>query len=175
MAPTGTITIRAATPHDAQALADVRVASIRGVCAGTGLYTPDEIDRWVGNRPLSDYHKMIADDPVFVADAGPPTGELAGFGRLQGPKAEPGGTVCWVKGLFVRPALVGGGIGRRLLARLVDTARARHADRVDLVATLNAESFYTRNGFVSLGRIQHTTATGAVIPGIKMTLALAGA
>lgn len=168
MAAPEPIVIRRALPGDATELAAIRIASIRGVCATTGLYTPDEVERWIGDRPISDFERLIVDDATFAAhDA--LGGTLVGFGRVQAPRPDAADPAWWVKGLFIRPERIARGIGRRLLATLLDAAKERGATRVDLVATLNAEAFYLKNGFTAQARVQHTTATGAVIPGIKMT------
>jgi GNAT superfamily N-acetyltransferase len=54
--------------------------------------------------------------------------------------------------LFILPEATGLGLGAKLLNIGVDQARSGHVGPVRLEATLNAEGFYRRHGFKSVGR-----------------------
>jgi GNAT superfamily N-acetyltransferase len=73
-------------------------------------------------------------------------GEIAGFGTLDAPARS-----VWA--LFVDPAAEGLGIGRELLARMVEQAQSRGLERLSLSTEPNsrAATFYRRQGWVEAG------------------------
>jgi putative acetyltransferase len=156
--------LRAATPADAPVIASLRERTIRTVIARVSppLYTPEEIEAWASNYSESRLLGFIGEGNFLVAEQ---EGRIVGYGRLA--VETPGAGI--VRGLFVDASCIGKGIGAAVLTRLLEIARERGLTRVDLVATLNARSFYERHGFVCLERVQHGTPNGAVIPGFKMT------
>jgi GNAT superfamily N-acetyltransferase len=64
---------------------------------------------------------------------------------------------------------IGKGIGGKIVEELISIARCHGTRRVNLTATLNAESFYARHGFVSHGRVMHSTPNTAEIPAVRMS------
>ncbi len=62
--------------------------------------------------------------------------------------------------LYVRPEAMGQGIGRRLLA--LGVAEAAQNGAVRLEATLHAEGFYARHGFVALERVIYPNELGGL-------------
>jgi GNAT superfamily N-acetyltransferase len=62
--------------------------------------------------------------------------------------AEPGE----VTRLFILPEAAGFGLGRRLLEIGIAQARLGHTGSIKLEATINAEGFYRKCGFRSMGR-----------------------
>lgn len=78
-------------------------------------------------------------------------------------------TVYELDGLFVEPAVMGRGIGRRLVADAVAIARSAGVTRIEVTANPNALGFYEKVGFVAEG----ATAT-RFGPGIRMHLILSG-
>jgi len=62
--------------------------------------------------------------------------------------AEPGE----VTRLFILPEVAGIGLGRRLLEIGIAQARVGHSGPIRLEATINAEGFYRKHGFRSVGR-----------------------
>jgi N-acetylglutamate synthase-like GNAT family acetyltransferase len=57
------------------------------------------------------------------------------------------GTACELDGLFVEPDLMRTGIGRALIADVVDRARTHGVRRIDVIANPTAIDFYTKVGF----------------------------
>jgi GNAT superfamily N-acetyltransferase len=102
-------------------------------------YSPEQIDRWMGERTPAFYEAVIAGGCMVVADR---AGAVIGF-----VDAEPGELTR----LFVLPEVAGAGLGARLLKVGVEIARLGHCGPIRVEATLNAESFYRRHGFRRIG------------------------
>ncbi len=94
----------------------------------------------MGERTQAYYEALIAKGGMVVAER---AGALVGF-----VDAEPGE----VTRLFLLPETAGTGLGRRLLEIGIERARAGHVGAIRLESTMNAEGFYRKHGFRSLGR-----------------------
>ena len=68
------------------------------------------------------------------------------------------GRVCELDGLFVDPDFAGRGVGRLLVADVVERARHVHATRIEVIADPSAEGFYAKMGFRPAGQV--TTRRG---------------
>jgi len=99
----------------------------------------------------------------------PPGGPVAGFALSRGFMDEEELLL-----LAVTPDLRGQGIGRRLLERFVQAARARGATRLFLEMREGnaAESLYRAAGFVNVGRRRHYYRHGQGAPMDAITFAL---
>lgn len=73
-------------------------------------------------------------------------GELAGFCTLL----EKDGN-AWLENLWVKPEMMGKGIGRQLFNYVVETARSRGYQKMRLEADPHAEEFYKHMGMVKVG------------------------
>jgi GNAT superfamily N-acetyltransferase len=93
---------------------------------------------------LTVHEHDIREGRVVLADDG---GAIAGFYALL----PPDGDRCELDALFVEPAAIGRGIGRRLFAHAATTARAQGARRLEIQADPNAEAFYRREGAHTVG------------------------
>ena len=129
--------IRPARPGDGAAAFDVTRRSLAGLAQAH--YTAAEIAGWMGERTPAFYEALIAKGRMFVAEQ---DGRIVGF-----VDAIPGE----VTRLFLLPEAAGQGLGSRLLDLGLQQARIGHAGPVRLEATRNAESFYRRHGFRTLG------------------------
>lgn len=90
---------------------------------------------------------QIAHGHVRVAER---EGVVVGFAVLL----ECSGEACELDGLFVEPARMRGGVGRRLVADARRLARERGAQQIDVVANPQAVAFYEAVGFVAAGAAQ---------------------
>ena len=125
---TARITIRAATPADAAAVADVYLDSFRATYAFPLAHTDAEVRGWV--REV-----LVAGGDTWVA---------AEDGRVVGMMVVRPGELDQ---LYVAPDRLGAGIGRRLL----DEAKRRSPAGLALYTfqvNARARRFYERNGFV---------------------------
>jgi N-acetylglutamate synthase-like GNAT family acetyltransferase len=92
-------------------------------------------------------------------------GVAVGFAVLL----ERSGDACELDGLFVEPARMRAGVGRRLVEDAKRIAREQCATRIDVVANPQAVAFYEAVGFTAAGEAQ--TRFG---PAPRMSLSIAG-
>ena len=69
---------------------------------------------------------------------------------------------------YVDPACQGAGVGRALMQRLEEQARADGATEVRLYSSLNAESFYLRQGYRTFRTSSVPVANGKHLPYFRM-------
>ncbi|MFF7455032.1 GNAT family N-acetyltransferase [Kitasatospora sp. NPDC008115] len=93
-------------------------------------------------------------------------GRVLGFITLTG--APPQGALGM---LFVEPAAIGSGIGRRLVEHLRAEATALGFDRITVEADPNAEPFYRAMGAVRTGTAPSGSIPGRELPFLTMDLA----
>lgn len=132
------VSFRPARPDDAETVFDITKASIAGL--SRGCYSPAQIENWMGERTPRFYEELIARGRMTVCLR---NDVVIGF-----VDAEPGE----VTRLFVLPEAAGSGVGQRLLAIGVAQAQLGHNGPIRLEATINAEAFYRRYGFRTIGR-----------------------
>jgi GNAT superfamily N-acetyltransferase len=71
--------------------------------------------------------------------------------------------------LYVHPRYQGRGIGRALVEHFCEQARQQGLDKVITTASLYAEGFYLRLGFIAIQRAPHQLGKGVIVPVIKMS------
>lgn len=82
--------------------------------------------------------------------------------------------VAHLEHLWVEPAHIGPGLGRKLLALACEDARSNGYKVIELVADPHAEGFYLRQGAIRIGEIRgNVLGNPRVLP--KMQLVLSGA
>jgi inorganic pyrophosphatase len=141
----------------------INVRGIREVAAA--CYGAEVVDAWAGRRSAQLLLGAIAAEIAVLAELD--DGVAAGFGILDLDDAE-------VRAVYVSPDHLRRGVGARILMSLEAIARERGLTRLGLDASLNAEGFYRRFGFESLGPATHEMgATGIHIDCIKMAKEIA--
>ncbi|WP_428030746.1 N-acetyltransferase family protein [Ancylobacter sp.] len=130
--------LRPARAGDGARLFEITRRSVAGLAKGA--YSPAQIDGWMGARTPAYYEELIARGGVVVAER---EGVVVGF-----VDAEPGE----VTRLFLLPEAAGAGLGARLLDIGIGRARSGHAGPIKVEATVNAEGFYRRHGFRTVGK-----------------------
>jgi GNAT superfamily N-acetyltransferase len=153
--------IRPAQLEDAAAIHGLHIASVRALARLH--YGPEQIDAWCGRRSPASYREPIESKVVLVTEQG---GKLAGFGQLNLVSAT-------IEAVYVHPCCAGLGVGRVLLLALEEAAIARGLQGLWLDASLNAEAFYRRAGYLALAAIEHELAPGVTIPCVAMSKRLA--
>jgi GntR family transcriptional regulator len=142
--------LRAATPADAPALADVFVSAWR---EGYRSVVPDDVIDGLALEEIAGWLKTLVASPgqTSVAAQGP-DGRLLGFVRYG---EDPGDArTGHVHALYVHPDDSGRGHGRELLGRALDDLARRGHDAVTLwvfEANERARRFYAANGFAPDG------------------------
>jgi putative acetyltransferase len=156
------VTIRNATPEDCEGILAVHVASIRTLCASD--YTPEQIEAWAGPKRAEGYLGPIRDNYFVVAVE---EGRMVGFGELV-TNAAGGECAAELRGLYIHPKHARKGVGAAIVAALRAEAVARGARRWVLRATITAEAFYRRMGFVPRSRGTHAVAGGVEVECVEM-------
>lgn len=142
------VSFRPARPEDAETVFGITRASVGGLAGAA--YSRDQIENWMGERTPAFYEALIARGRMTVCLR---DGVAVGF-----VDAIPGE----VTRLFILPEAAGLGLGRRLLEIGIAQARLGHSGPIKLEATINAEGFYQRHGFRSVGRGYFSHGVGGV-------------
>lgn len=138
---------------------DVLTALARRAKAHWG-YPPDLLALFAGDLVLRE--PAIAEDEVWVLDG--ETGPL-GFHRVV--IGEP----AVLEDLWIEPAAIGAGHGRRLWSHAVEIARTAGATAIELDADPNAVGFYERMGARHVGDTPSAVVPGRTLPRMRADLA----
>jgi predicted N-acetyltransferase YhbS len=130
------VSFRVANNADAAAIFEVHQASVHGLCKEK--YSAEHLAAWFQDRTPDIYSPAISEGGILVAEH---EGRVLGFVG-----AEPGEVTL----LFIRPEVVGKGLGHRLFELGLSMARASFNGAVVVVATTNSEKFYERWGFLAV-------------------------
>ncbi len=150
-----TFKIRQATAADAERIHELHTRSVKELCKDH--YAPELIAGWLKNRIPNGYLPGIARGEMFVAVEGE---RIVGFGH-----AVPGEILA----VYVGLERARHGVGRGLLAHGITMARSGYQGAIRLDATLNAQSFYEKAGFVEVER-KTVRRNDVFIPVIAMEL-----
>jgi GNAT superfamily N-acetyltransferase len=119
-------------------------------------YPLEAIRRWLAKRTPEGYYPGIDAGQMFVCcDEG---GLIVGFGH-----AVPGEVLA----VFVHPQWTRHGVGSLILLHALDRAGIGHRGPITLQATLNAQPFYEKQGFVEKRRCT-VQRGGADLPVVEM-------
>ena len=159
------IRIRPAVEADATGLSRVHFAAVRRTAAP--FYPTDVIERW---SPAPDERRreqfrsaIVGNDELFlVAERG---GEVVGFGSIV-PSSEE------LRAVYVHPDVGRSGVGGAILRGLEELAMARGLWRLQMDASLNAEAFYSRQGYEVIERGIHRMGAGVGMACVKMRKSL---
>jgi GNAT superfamily N-acetyltransferase len=156
-ASSGPSGIRRARPDEAEALTELALRS-----KGHWGYSPAFLEACRSELTVSP--REIDDGGVYVVES---EGEVAGFYRLSG--APPAGRL---EDLFVDPAAIGRGLGRRLLGHAVATACRAGFRELEVEADPNAEAFYLSRGATRIGEVESPVQVGRMLPVLRIDLSL---
>lgn len=147
------LSIRQASLADRELIFRIHVDAVAGLC-GTH-YSEEQLDRWFEGRSPADYAGAIECGGDWIAHEDEvPVGFVEFFTRT-------------ISMLYVRPERAGRGVGGRLLRFAVNRMRGR-TDVIEVEALLNAEAFYRRHGFRSVGESCLRRPSGLVLPTVLM-------
>jgi GNAT superfamily N-acetyltransferase len=132
-------TVRRARDEDAAAVSAVVRRAVR--VGNARDYPPEVIERVARSFGPAEMQGFIAQQTVFVASV---AGSVVGTASLNGNR---------VRTVFVAPDMQGRGIGRQLMQAVEQAALADAAAEVMLQATITAEGFYARLGYVAVREI----------------------
>lgn len=153
------LTIRPATPADAQVAYDIRREAVRHDCIGA--YPAAQMLAWTAGS-AEDGYAALMDGHFYL---GCIDGEPVATGMLEVKHREIGA-------IFVRPGYMQQGLGKQMLVFLEDLARNLGLEQVNLDATLNAADFYRRCGYVGEATALYHSPRGIDLACVPMTKAL---
>jgi GNAT superfamily N-acetyltransferase len=152
-------TIRKARAEDAVAAWDIRNAAILTGCRD--YYPPESLAIWTAGAIAEEFIQCVVEQfyVATVDDAVVGTGLIdCNTGRLDA--------------IFVRPEMMGRGIGRQMVSFLEDIGRAADLTELTLDSTLNAAEFYRNCGFVGEAVGKYQSPRGIALDCIPMTKVL---
>ena len=156
------MTLRKATPQEAETLWNIRNQAIRHGC--TTSYDAEVIARWTPDLMPERYRQMVIEYPFYVVED--EKGDVAATGYLDLD------THC-LEAIFTLPAALGKGMATMIIEALKQEARSRGITRLTLDATPNAQSFYQKLGFVTLSETyHHSRMAGADLRCFEMAITL---
>ncbi|HEV8231660.1 MAG TPA: GNAT family N-acetyltransferase [Thermoanaerobaculia bacterium] len=156
--------MRKATLEDRSALEELIADSARGLSRPD--YTDTQVEAALGSAFGVD-SELIRDGTYFVAEA---DGRIVGCGgwsfhrTLFGGDAQPGRQselldptrdAARIRAFFIHPDFARRGIGRAILEKCEEEARAHRFRSTELIATLPGERFYRALGYTGTERIEH--------------------
>lgn len=148
--------IRQASPDDCEAILRAYEASVSTLCAAH--YNSDQIQSWLNHRQLRDYQAAVQNALVLVAEHDQEILGFAEMDRISG----------IIHALYVRPEDIGQGVGRALLGRLEQEARAAGLRRIQMDASLNSVAFLQARGFLPLGDSANSRSNRTALPFVRM-------
>ena len=157
--------IRPATISDVEALVRVHHAAVHGPGPST-FYTQSILQSWslssTDQPRLNRLQQAIQNNEklILVAELGEKA-MIVGYGCVVPSKKE-------LRALYVDPTFGHQRIGSQILRSLEDLALHHSAEELYLDASLNAEKFYCRHGYLMIERDIHRLNSGIDMDCIKM-------
>ncbi|GEM_PF-954386 len=141
------VQFRAARPEDAEILLEIKRAAIGEI--DSDQYTAVQIEAWRPTRAAeSDFKRAIQSEQFEILLAESARQPVA-YGVLN--------TECnRIDALFVHPKFANEGVGSSLVRQFESRARMEGIKALEIVASLNAKSFYESLGYLDCGRKTRT-------------------
>jgi GNAT superfamily N-acetyltransferase len=154
------LTIRKAKADAAAAAWAIRNAAIRHGCKG--FYADSLLEQWTAGEMTDQFVESVV-RRFYVATV---NGVVAGTGFIDLGDGR-------LDAVFVRPDMMGKGIGKRMVAFCEDVGRSAGLTKLKLDSTLNAAPFYRRCGFVGDVIGVYRSPRGISLDCIPMTKSIA--
>ena len=161
MLPVTSVKIRPAVESDAAAMAQTHYSAVH--VSAAGAYPPEVLDIWspapseirneAFRKAMRGGHEMF-----LVAEEG---SGVIGFGSIVPESNE-------VRSVYVNADSAGRGVGSAILKALEILAASRGCTELKFEASRNAESFYARNGYISVAQGTHRLSGGREMACITM-------
>lgn len=149
--------IRKANTADFTTMETVFRDSARPLCANS--YSAEVIHEWTNEyRPERFSESEQQGNLQYVLQQ---NDQLVCFGSINLSSAT-------LVSLFVSPKAAGSGAGKTMLLFLLDKMKAAGVAEVKIDSSLNAADFYSKYGFVEIGRSMYRTQSGIAIESIQM-------
>lgn len=140
------ILVRKAIPKDAEAIHYAHMRSIQEICSKD--YSPQEIQAW-GHRPYREDQRLssIKNDLVWVIED---NGCIEGYGHLKIFEKD-GLKRGHIFGLYLTPKAVGKSLGKAIVDLMMEEIKSVKVKQLSLEATITAQNFYRKVGFIDAG------------------------
>ena len=166
MMASGEVQTRRALPHDAEAIAQAHLDSIRSI--GPAFYPTELVEAWGSGLTPAIYVRAMEGGEAFFIATGNLDGQtvVLGFSTHRVDDDQDGASV------YVRGGAVRRGIGTALLRLAEEHARTHGAKTIQIQASLAGVEFYKANGFQEFGRGVALLTSGHSMPCVFMRKAL---
>ena len=158
-----TIIVRPLRADEGQVFLQMHGRSIRGLAVRH--YPKEVIDAWtvpLTEESLRGFLKNPDREIRLIAEL---DGEPVGLGALVVDNSE-------LRACYVVPEASRRGVGTALVAEIERIATENGVERLELLASVNAEPFYAFLGYEPLGRTEHVLRTGHPMAAVKMAKVL---
>jgi putative acetyltransferase len=154
------VTVRQLRSDEARAFLDIHTRSIRGLAAR--CYTPEVIDAWTVASTDENLQRLLENPDGEIRLIAELDGEAVGLGALVVSKSE-------LRACYVVPEAARKGVGTALVTEIERIAQEHGLQRLELLASVNAEPFYASCGYQSQARTEHVLRTGQPMAAVRMT------
>lgn len=132
--------IKKAIPSDAEKLSDLTIRS-----KSYWKYGDDQIEKWKSELTITSAYILTSE--VYNLFEGNKLMAYYAYFSLDEERVK-------LDNMFIHPDFIGRGFGNLLMNDFIDRARRQGYKKVELDADPNAEEFYKKLGFKSIGKVQ---------------------
>ena len=154
------ITVRPLRTNEGRLFLEIHGRAIRGLAAAH--YPREVLDAWTLPSTEESVRQLVGNPDGEIRLIAELDGEPVGLGALVTANAE-------LRACYVVPEASRRGIGTALVAEIERIAAESGLERLELIASLNAEAFYASLGYETHGRTGHMLRTGHVMAAVKMS------
>jgi putative acetyltransferase len=157
------ITVRPLRQDEGRLFLEIHCRSIRGLAAAH--YSPEVIEAW--SPPTTDerLRRFLENREGEIRLIAELDGEPVGLGALVIATSE-------LRACYVEPGAARKGVGTALVREIERIAEESGLQRLELLASVNAESFYTLLGYHADRRTELALGAGVAMAAVKMAKTL---
>ncbi len=148
--------LRQASPKDAPGIWNVRVSAIRAI--NEPRYPQEDLIKWAPKDMPEGFIKAVENNEWYVVTD---NDLIIATGYVDIDKKR-------LEALFVLPQYQGQGVGKLMIRHLHAIAQTHGLSELYLDATLNAEGFYSKHGYVKIKDSVHISPLGVSFPSVVM-------
>lgn len=158
------ITVRPLRSNEGRKFLDIHTRSIRGLAAG--YYSPEVIEAWTVPMTEDNLRSFLENSDDEIRLLAELDGEAVGLGVLVPLSSE-------LRACYVVPEAARKGVGTALVREIERIAKEKGLERLELLASVNAEPFYASLEYRPECRTEHVLRTGHPMAAVKMSKRLA--
>jgi putative acetyltransferase len=153
------ITVRRLRVNEGRLFLQIHSRAIRGLAAAH--YPPEVLDAWTVPATDESVRGLLNNPDSEIRLIAELDGEPVGLGALVVGSSE-------LRACYVVPEASRKGVGTALVTEIERIAIEKGLERLELIASLNAEPFYAFLGYEAQGRTKHVLRTGHSMAAVKM-------